>query len=298
MTIDHGNFLNLFAGTPDQVLLESQYGPVPLTAPNDVHAHAEAHLLGQDRLGVFSMGDDATVRWATLPFDRHCLPDAWAAAQTVHAALQRYGIPSYLEALEPTPDPEYRLWLFFDTPRNAKHVAHLLRGLVVDCELDDTLPIVPGGAEALADTPQRVWLPLYGGDNAAGFVDANGQLYPDQGQVLAQIQTVPSSTFAALEHDLLPVPAGGAGSPGQSPGNEHGFQQVIKQCPFVAWCREHAAEGLPKPLFTALATNLIRFGAPGTQAAAGDRPAASSPACQPERFAEAPGPPLGDRPCP
>ena len=279
MTIDPEIFLNLFAGAPDQVLLESQSDPVTLVAPTDLHAHAEAHFGGQDRLGVFSMGDDSTVRWATLPFDRHCLPNAWTAAQTVHAALQGYGIPSYLEALEPTPDPEYRLWLFFDTPRNAKRVAYLLRGLVVDCELDDTLPIVPGGAEALADTPQRVWLPLYGGDSAAGFVDANGQLYPDQGQRADAYPNGSEQHLEALQHDLLLFLPEAQDSRANHQGNEHGFRAGHQAMPVRGMvpgaCRPRAAED---PVHR-LGHQPDPFWGAGHEVAVGDRPTESGSAC-------------------
>ncbi|MBK8129599.1 MAG: hypothetical protein IPK53_12095 [bacterium] len=190
---------------------------------------------------------DGTVQWAVVEFENHkdaADVDQWLVdALKYQQKLEQHSIPSMLERSKNPNGQCYHLHIAFDQPILARTVREGLRGIGKQLFGSFDNEVFPKSDDGLGNF---IWLPLFGGTDDWGhgiteertvFLDASGQVEPDQEAALKKWQFAESENFlnvikkfaAALPTSVQPN-RNGTGIELNQPG----LDKMEANCPIVA----------------------------------------------------------------
>ena len=202
-------YRSLFSGRDDAYGHEKLDGGFECIHEPLTHKVIEQHLNGEDRTGIYPLGDDGNVRWAVIDIDEvdECKkPNTRKAKENaikVYATLVESKLAPYLENSK---SKGFHLWLFFDEAIPAKVVRKVLKRILKNLGLN--YEVFPKQDQIASDNGvgNFVFLPLDGKLIKAGrtlFLDSNFEAIPDQWEYLSKVHRTKIETIFALADKLL-----------------------------------------------------------------------------------------------
>jgi len=167
-------------------------GDLSIPVNGDIRRHIKDHVEGRQRMGVFALNKDSTVKWGMIDLDAHGEATLTEAQRnTFLQASKRLDrnleLPSYIEVSK---SDGFHLWKFFKKPLPANKVRQFLRNYVayigqragLPTNLVKKIEVFPKQDELDEKTPfgNYVYLPFFGGnDGIGGGVDDGRTVFVD-----------------------------------------------------------------------------------------------------------------------
>ena len=164
------------------------------------------HLQGRRTLGVYQLAEDNTVRWGWIDVDGKKVEEQQRREYTLAIAKSLAQHIGKRFLVEDSGNKGYHLWVFFETPVEAKYVTALLRDVVKHVDPMDglTTEVFPKQTN-LHSFGNLVKLPLgihQKTEQRCFFVNGNFEPHADQWDVLSRVPLLTQETLLALTKDL------------------------------------------------------------------------------------------------
>jgi archaellum biogenesis ATPase FlaH len=207
------SFFKVFKGRTDRVMLYARGKEITQEIKRgefEIIQRLEAHLAGSTRVGFYNMLNSNDVSWAVVNFTKGGASENPARDSRIFAVeLRKLGLRGVRRERTMLPDEDYSVWIFFETPIQAKKVRYLIFLLFEKLGFSKNIPIIP-----TTDTlnpgsfGQHVWVPYFNGIDK--WLDDEGNMYVCKG-IKDQQAVFIDNDEKVIENNIFDVPASGEG---------------------------------------------------------------------------------------